>query len=224
MRLVFLLIIAAVLPPVASVQGQQLPDRRPSKTWNRAGPLGDTPKHVTDAFPLSDQRNKGDWVKYEPMSDEFEGDEIDLSKGTVGMYWWKGRRPALFSSKNVTVSDGKLHLTMQKEKVPAKFEKLGYKDYTSAALHTKVRSSYGWRWFHADDQDVWNDVRIVCKGTRITTIMNGVTIADYDGAGRLDDEAHRSHHVGLKGHIGLQIHPGNELLIRFKDIEVRELE
>ena len=60
------------------------------------------------------------------------------------MYWWKGRQPALFSDKNVTVSDGKLHLTMRKEKVPEKFEKLGYKDYTSAALHTKVRSSYGY--------------------------------------------------------------------------------
>ena len=55
-------------------------------------------------------------------------------------------------------------------------------------------------------------------------IMNGVTIADCDGAGRLDDEAHRSHNVGLKGHISLQVHPGKELLIRFKDIEVKELE
>jgi len=27
-----------------------------------------------------------------------------------------------------------------------------------------------------------------------------------------------------KGHIGLQIHPGKGLLIRFKDIEVRESE
>ena len=40
----------------------------------------------------------------------------------------------------------------------------------------------------------------------------------------MDDEAHRSHNVGLKGHIGLQIHPGKDLLIRFKDIEVRKLE
>ena len=32
------------------------------------------------------------------------------------MYWWKGRQPALFSDKNVTVSDGKLHLTIRKEK------------------------------------------------------------------------------------------------------------
>jgi len=57
----------------------------------------------------------------------------------------------------------------------------------------------GWKWFHADDQDVWNDVHIVCKGTRIKTIINGVTVADCDGAGRLDDAAHRSHNVGMKG-------------------------
>ena len=113
-------------------------DKRPTKIWTRTGPLGDTPQHVTDAFPLSDQENQGGWMKYDPMTDEFEGDKLDVAKWTVGMYWWKGRQPALFSEKNVTVSDGKLHLTMRKEKVPEEFEKRGYKDYTSAALHTKV--------------------------------------------------------------------------------------
>ena len=78
------------------------------------------------------------------MSDEFDGKELDRDKWVLGMYWWKGRQPALFSDKNVTVSDGKLHLTMRKEKVPEQFEKLGYKDYTSAALHTKARSGYGY--------------------------------------------------------------------------------
>jgi len=54
--------------------------------------------------------------------------------------------------------------------------------------------------------------------------INGVTVADYDGTGRLDDEAHRAHNVGMKGHIALQIHSGRQLLIRFKDVEVRELQ
>jgi hypothetical protein len=80
-----------------------------------------------------------------------------------------------------------------------------------------------WRWFHADGKDVWNEVYILCRGTRIRSVINGVTIADYDGAGRLDDKAHRSHNIGMKGHIGLQIHPGDELLIRFKDIKVKTL-
>jgi peptidoglycan/xylan/chitin deacetylase (PgdA/CDA1 family) len=82
----------------------------------------------------------------------------------------------------------------------------------------------GWKWLHADEEDAWNDIAIVCRGSHIRTVINGVTVADYDGTGRLDDEAHRIRKVGMKGYIGLQIHPGKQLLIRFKDIEVRELQ
>ncbi len=119
-------------------------NNRPVKIWNHTGPLGETPKHVTDAFPLSDQQNKGQWVKFEPMSDEFEGKELDLEKWALGIVGWKGRQPALFSDKNVTVSDGKLHLTMRKAKLPAALKKQGYHDYTSAALHSKARTAYGY--------------------------------------------------------------------------------
>ena len=79
MRLVILLIIAAVVPPAVSVYGQQVPAKRPNKIWNRSGPLGETPKYVTDVCPLSDQNNKGGWVKFEPMSDEFEGEMCSRS-------------------------------------------------------------------------------------------------------------------------------------------------
>ncbi|MGB9689528.1 3-keto-disaccharide hydrolase [Thermogutta sp.] len=82
----------------------------------------------------------------------------------------------------------------------------------------------GWKWYHADlpeSRDAWNDVRIVCQGLRIKTWVNGVPIADYNGAGRLDDEFHKKRNVGLCGHIALQIHPGGKLLIRFKDIVLR---
>ena len=58
----------------------------------------------------------------------------------------------------------------------------------------------------------------------IKTIVNGVAVANYNGSERLNDAAHQRHRVGLTGHIGLQIHSGKHLLIRFKDIEVRELE
>ena len=77
------------------------------------------------------------------MSDEFEGQELDLNKWNRGMYWWKGRQPALFSDKNVTVSDGKLHLTMRKSKCPRN-SRSSVTRTTRAALHTKVRSSYGY--------------------------------------------------------------------------------
>ena len=131
---------------VLAAEGETKPaaDKRPTKTWNRTGPLGETPKHITDTCPLSDQDNKGGWIKFEPMSDEFGGKELDRNKWVMGIEGWKGRQPALFSEKNVTVSDGKLHLTMRKEKLAAEAEKQGYKYYTSAALHTRVRSCYGY--------------------------------------------------------------------------------
>ena len=79
----------------------------------------------------------------------------------------------------------------------------------------------GWKWFHADQGKGWNDVHIICKGTRIKTIINGVTVCDYNGTGILDDDNHQRHNVGIKGHIGLQIHPGEHMVIRFKDIKIK---
>lgn len=144
MRIFTTLLLVALATSRLTADDQQGPAKRPTKIWNRTGPLGETPKHVTDDYPLSDQQNDGGWVKFEPMSDEFEGDGLDMAKWNLGIAPWRGRQPGLFSDDNVTVSDGKLHLTMRKEKVPEKFEKLGYKDYTSAALHTKTKTAYGY--------------------------------------------------------------------------------
>ena len=79
-----------------AADGDAVPDpgKRPTKIWSRTGPLGETPKRVTDAFPLSDQENKGGWVEFEPMSDEFEGNRLDLDKWELGIAPWKGRPPA----------------------------------------------------------------------------------------------------------------------------------
>ena len=79
----------------------------------------------------------------------------------------------------------------------------------------------GWKWFHSDQGCGWNDVHIICKGAGIKTIINGVTVCDYDGKGILDDEDHQRHNVGMRGHIGLQIHPGKHMVIRFKDIRIK---
>jgi hypothetical protein len=77
-----------------------------------------------------------------------------------------------------------------------------------------------WQW-HADG---WNTVRIVAHGTRIETTVNGIVIADYDGAGVLDDEAHRRHEVGMKGHLAFQLHSDDELLIQYRNVRIRPLE
>lgn len=117
---------------------------KPAEQWTHKGPLPEPPKRVSELLPLSDQSNAGGWVKYEPMWDEFEHGVLDTNKWTVGMSWWEGRQPAWFSPANVTVADGQLQLTMRKEPVPERMKSRGYRDYTSAALHTKARSSYGY--------------------------------------------------------------------------------
>jgi len=114
------------------------------KQWTLTGPLTNPPAHVNDAYPLSDQANRGGWVKFEPMWDEFNGTNLDTNKWMVGLSWWRGRQPAWFNPTNVSVQDGHLHLTMRREKVPAEYEKRGYTNYSSAALNSVAQSSYGY--------------------------------------------------------------------------------
>jgi beta-glucanase (GH16 family) len=78
------------------------------------------------------------------MWDEFDQPALDTNKWTVGMSWWQGRQPAWFNPRNVEVRDGQLHLTMRREETPVEMKAKGYHDYSSAALHTKARSSYGY--------------------------------------------------------------------------------
>ncbi len=77
--------------------------------------------------------------------------------------------------------------------------------------------------YYADDNPAWNTFEVRAVGTRMIAHLNGVLVTDYDGAGVLDDSAHEVRNVGLKGHIALQIHKGDKLRIRYKDISIREL-
>lgn len=76
---------------------------------------------------------------------------------------------------------------------------------------------------YADDGDGWNDLVLICKGMRVKTLVNGVVRTDWDGTGVLDNPAHVKHNVGRVGGFALQLHTGDELRIRFKDIQIREL-
>ncbi|BDS07599.1 hypothetical protein NT6N_26390 [Oceaniferula spumae] len=79
----------------------------------------------------------------------------------------------------------------------------------------------GWKFHYAtEEKDVWNDLKIRCIGTQITTWLNGVQITDFDGSKVLTDEHHQKANVGMKGHIALQLHSRDQILIRFKDITV----
>jgi beta-glucanase (GH16 family) len=119
-------------------------DEKTIKHWTRQGAWEGQPQRITEALPLSDQQNQGHWVKFDPMWDEFSGPALDTNKWTVGMSWWRGRQPAWFNPTNVFVQEGQLHLRMRKEPVPPALQSAGYHDFSSAALHTRVRSSYGY--------------------------------------------------------------------------------
>jgi lysophospholipase L1-like esterase len=72
-------------------------------------------------------------------------------------------------------------------------------------------------------EEAWNELEITAAGTRLQAALNDVIVMDWDGKGVLDDETHQKHNVGMKGIIAFQIHRGDQLRIRFKDIQVLEL-
>jgi len=80
-----------------------------------------------------------------------------------------------------------------------------------------------WSFRYSDEGDGWNSLRIICEGTRIQTFLKGLPMTDFNGSGILDNEAHRRHHVGLAGHVALQLHTGDELHIRFRNLRLRRL-
>jgi len=145
--LLLLLCVAPLLQARAHGAAQDSPPKaRPedANEWTLVGPLGEAPKRVTDSLPLSHQSEVGVWVKYEPMSDEFDSASLDTGKWVRNMHWWKGRQPALFKAENVTVENGQLLLTMRKEPVAEESRAQGYHDYTSAAVHSRDRTCYGY--------------------------------------------------------------------------------
>ena len=70
---------------------------------------------------------------------------------------------------------------------------------------------------------VWNEMKIRAEGTSIRAWLNGVQITDLQGEGILNDSLHLAGRVGMKGHIALQIHSGDQLHIRFKDLFIKEI-
>ncbi|MCX6626729.1 MAG: DUF1080 domain-containing protein [Candidatus Solibacter sp.] len=86
---------------------------------------------------------------------------------------------------------------------------------------TPEQGARNWKWRHSDEGDGWNDLLIECRGTNIKTTVNGVAVADYDGAGVLDDDLHRRRNVGMRGNIALQLHTGDDLYMQFKEIYVK---
>lgn len=59
----------------------------------------------------------------------------------------------------------------------------------------------------------WNHLKVIAKGKQIQTFLNGEPMVDYTGKVLVDE-----------GPIGLQLHGGVHMSVKFRNIKVRELE
>jgi beta-glucanase (GH16 family) len=116
-------------------------------TWTRVGPLGKVPPRQHAYLPLSDQANAGRWAFNTTLSDDFNGNTLDPARWHVNNAIGNeslGRKPALFTPRNASVSNGHLNIVFRKETLPQKYVELGFKDYTSAMVRTRERGFYGY--------------------------------------------------------------------------------
>jgi len=114
---------------------------KPSDHFASMVSFENAPKRVNDVFPLSDQANKGNWVKIEGMSDEFDGDTLDINKWYPNNPKWRGRPPTRFDGSNVTIKDGEAEFRINQhgdKKLPRGFT------HTSGFLKTRQRQLYGY--------------------------------------------------------------------------------
>lgn len=77
--------------------------------------------------------------------------------------------------------------------------------------------------YFSDEPPGWNDLEITARGTHVRVALNGLVVRDWNGAGVLDDAIHRLRQTGMSGHLALQLHTGDRLKMRFKDIRLREI-
>jgi hypothetical protein len=59
----------------------------------------------------------------------------------------------------------------------------------------------------------WNHLKVIARGKQIQTFLNGEPMVDYTGKVLVDE-----------GPIGLQLHGGVHMAVKFRNIKVRELE
>jgi hypothetical protein len=78
----------------------------------------------------------------------------------------------------------------------------------------------GWKFNYFPE---WNDLEIRVKGMTVTTIVNGVAYANWNGEGILNDALHKGKNVGSKGYLALQAHSDQKVAIYFKEIKIADL-
>lgn len=121
----------------------------------------------------ADPPQDGPWERIPELTDEFPGGRLDSNKWYDHNPEWKGRQPGYFSKENVTVEDGKLHLTARLEDLKNLPE--GYHTFTTAAVKSKTPVRYGYFeikcrpmkskassafWFYNNTKEEWTELDV----------------------------------------------------------------
>jgi len=77
--------------------------------------------------------------------------------------------------------------------------------------------------YYSDQSEGWNELEITAMGVNLSATLNKIAVTDFDGQGILNDRVHADRNVGMKGHIALQIHKGDQVEVRFRDLRIRAL-
>jgi hypothetical protein len=75
----------------------------------------------------------------------------------------------------------------------------------------------------SDEGEGWNSMEISVIGMQYRTIVNGVTVTDWNADGVLNDQIHKDLNVGETGHIAIQLHTGDILTIRYRNIYIYDI-
>jgi len=113
------------------------------------------------------------WKPIPELTDEFEGKKLDSKKWYDHDPGWKGREPGYFSTNNVAVSNGMLHLTARVESLKNLPE--GFHTFTTAAVKSKALVKYGYFeikcrpmkskassafWFYHSTKESWTEIDV----------------------------------------------------------------
>jgi len=88
------------------------------------------------------------------------------------------------------------------------FPMKGYK-----AENFQPRLPEGWTYKWSTDDGPWNEFEMSVIGSRVKTVLNGKTIIDWDGGGKIQP----------KGRVAIEVHKKQAFKFRFKDIELADL-
>lgn len=124
---------------------------------------------------MADPPPGSNWKPIPELTDEFDGKKLDSTKWHDHDPRWNGRPPGYFSTNNVAVSDGKLHLTARAEDPPPQADTNYFHTFTTAFVKSKALVKYGYFeikcrpmkskassafWFYQDTKEEWTEIDV----------------------------------------------------------------